>query len=94
MIPRLVSSRLPVLAYHPPKVCDTAYMQALDRAGVLPILDSEFLTNTEGRYLVVAIASEVFQNAFDLRLPPLGSRSHQQITPPVKQDLVLACGRK
>nr|MDJ0888289.1 hypothetical protein [Desulfobacterales bacterium] len=47
MITRLVSSRLPVMAYHPPKVCDTAYMQALDRAGALPILDSEFLTNTE-----------------------------------------------
>ncbi|MGD8243216.1 MAG: beta-ketoacyl synthase N-terminal-like domain-containing protein, partial [Desulfobacterales bacterium] len=47
MLTRLVSSRLPVLAYHPTKICDAAYMQALHRAGALPIMDTEFLTNTE-----------------------------------------------
>nr|MDJ0668706.1 beta-ketoacyl synthase N-terminal-like domain-containing protein [Desulfobacterales bacterium] len=47
MLTRLISSRLPVLAYHPTRICDTAYMQALHRAGALPVMDTEFLTNTE-----------------------------------------------
>nr|MBL0715096.1 acyltransferase domain-containing protein [Desulfobacterales bacterium] len=67
MITRLVSSRLPVLAYHPPKICDATYMQALDRAGALPILDTEFLTNTEVIQTLDRMAGEDL--LFGLRLP-------------------------
>ena len=47
MIARRISSKLPVLAYHPPKVFDPDYFNHIHAAGALPILDTEFFANTD-----------------------------------------------
>ena len=47
MIARRISSRLPVLAYHPPKVFDPGYFSHIHAAGALPVLDTEFFANTD-----------------------------------------------
>ena len=47
MIARRISSKLPVLAYHPPKVFDPDYFNHIHAAGALPVLDTEFFTNTD-----------------------------------------------
>jgi hypothetical protein len=47
MIARRISSKLPVLAYHPPKVFAPDYFNHIHAAGALPVLDTEFLANTD-----------------------------------------------
>ena len=47
MIARRISSRLPVMIYNPPKVFDPAHFSCIHAAGALPVLDTEFFTNTD-----------------------------------------------
>jgi len=66
MIARRISSRLPVLAYHPPKVFDVDYFRHLHAAGALPVLDTEFFANTD----IIPIIEQLGQTdlLFGLRL--------------------------
>ena len=47
MIARRISSKLPALVYQPPKVFDIHYFRQIHAAGALPVLDTEFFTNTD-----------------------------------------------
>ncbi len=66
MIARRISARLPLLVYHPSKVFDLTYFRSLHTAGALPMLDTEFFTNTD----IIQMVETLSQNEliFGLRL--------------------------
>ena len=66
MIARRISSRLPLLVYHPSKVFDPAYCQSIHAAGALPMLDTEFFTNTDIIQMIEALGQSKL--IFGLRL--------------------------
>ncbi|HSO18002.1 MAG TPA: polyketide synthase, partial [Desulfosarcina sp.] len=52
MITRRINARLPILVYQPPKVFDRPYFLSLHEAGALPVLDTEFFTNTDAIQMI------------------------------------------
>ncbi len=46
MIKRILGTRLPLMVYNPPKVFDLGYFTRCHQSGALPVLDTEFMTNT------------------------------------------------
>ena len=45
MTKRILDSRLPAIAYQPAGIFDIGYFEACHKAGVLPVFDTEFLSD-------------------------------------------------
>ncbi len=47
MLNRILTTRLPLLAYHPPKTYDLDFFKTIWLAGAMPVLDTEFIGTSE-----------------------------------------------
>ena len=47
MLNRILTTRLPLLAYHPPKTYDLDFFKTIWLAGAMPVLDTEFISTSK-----------------------------------------------